>query len=82
MSNTEINLITVELGTKLGYEDYKGEFYDDKNNLIADWRYDKRQKKYIAHFISDKLEKGYKNFYANSVSQLQYQIKNFITKLT
>lgn len=74
-----MNIITVELGTKLGYEDYRGEFYNEDDELIADWNYDKRQGKYIATLYSEKSKN--KRFYADAVGGLAYQIKNYLKNL-
>lgn len=67
-----MKLTPIETGTKPGYEDYRGEIFDEGYNKIGGWNYDKKQALFIGSF--DDLRK---NFYHKSVSGLIQKMTNY-----
>ncbi len=59
-------------GTTLGYEDYHGIVYDEQNQEVGHWSYDRNQRKYIAVMESKK------RFYRNSVEGLRQAINEAV----
>jgi hypothetical protein len=70
-----MNISAIETGTKQGYEDYHGDFFDEGYNKIGGWNYDKRQGMYIGS-----LDDVNKRFYHKNVYGLKNKVQAYLNK--